>query len=145
MFVRARRQWLEAISRAFAHRSCCNAVAVTELPRTFMFDLDRHWCERRGSRRPGLLCGLEYIGCGRRSRFLLRYLDSEVHPSCIHGLKHFFGRSGVALRDAELLERFRPSCTRDCKGFHVEIQDFTQLLRDFIRGDHRTKLDGALP
>jgi hypothetical protein len=47
--------------------------------------------------------------------------------------------------DAELLERFRPPCTRDCKGFHVEIQGFTQLLRDFIRGDHRTKLDGALP
>ena len=50
-----------------------------------------------------------------------------------------------ALRDADLLERFRPPCTRDCKGFHVEIQDFTQLLRDFIRGDHRTKLDDALP
>jgi hypothetical protein len=28
-------------------------------------------------------------------------LDSEVHPSCIHGLEHFFGRSGVDLRDAE--------------------------------------------
>src|SRR6516165_7341514 len=68
-------------------------------------------------------------------------------PSIPHSrpLKHFFGRSGVALRDAELLERFRPPCTRDCKGFHVEIQDFTQLLRDFIRGDHRTKLDDALP
>ena len=71
--------------------------------------------------------------------------DSEVHPSCVHGLKHFFGRSGVAIRDAELLERLRPPCTRDCKGFHVEIQDFTQLLRDFIRADHRTKLDDALP
>ena len=35
--------------------------------------------------------------------------------------------------------------TRDCKGFHVEIQHFTQLLRDFIRGDHRTKFDGAMP
>jgi len=33
----------------------------------------------------------------------------------------------------------------DCKDFHVKIQDFTQLLRDFFRGDHRTKLDGALP
>ena len=68
----------------------------------------------------------------------------SIH-TCIHGLKHFFGRSGVAPRDAELLERFRPPCPRDCKGFHVEIQDFTQLLRDFIRGDHRTKLDDALP
>jgi hypothetical protein len=67
------------------------------------------------------------------------------YPSCIHGLKHFLGRSGVALRDAELLERFRPPCTRDCKGFHVDLQDFTQLLRDFIRADHRTKLDDALP
>ena len=76
---------------------------------------------------------------------MLGTLDSEVHPSCIHGLKHFFGRSGVALRNAELLERFRPPFTRDCKGFHVEIQDFAQLLYNFIRGDHRTKLDDALP
>jgi hypothetical protein len=113
--------------------------------RTFMFDLDLHWCERRGSRRHGLLGRRKDVACGRRTRYVLRTLDSEVHPSCIHGLKHFFGRSGVALRDAELLERFRPPCTRDCKGFHVEIQDFTQLLRDFIRGDHRTKLDDALP
>ncbi|HWG44946.1 MAG TPA: hypothetical protein VN688_19410, partial [Gemmataceae bacterium] len=93
----------------------------------------------------GVLCSLEYTACGRRTRYVLRALDSEVHPSCIHGLKHFFGRSGVALRDAELLERFRPPCTRDRKGFHVEFQDFTQLLRDVMRGDHRTKLDDALP
>ena len=38
------------------------------------------------------------------ARYVLRTLDSEVHPSCIHGLKHFFGRSVVALRDAELLD-----------------------------------------
>ena len=76
---------------------------------------------------------------------MLRTFASEVHPSRVHGLKHFFGRSGVALRDANLFERFRPACTRDRKGFHVEIQDFTQLLCDFIRGDHRTKLDDALP
>src|SRR5260221_8764038 len=100
---------------------------------------------RRGSRRYGLLDRRKDVACGRRTRYVLRTLDAEVHPSCIHGLKHFFGRSGVALRDTELLERFRPPCTRDCKGFHVEIQDFTQLLRDFIRSDHRTKLDGALP
>jgi hypothetical protein len=49
----------------------------------------------------------------------------------------------VALRDAELLERFRPLCAGDGKGFHVELQDFTQLLRDLIRADHRTKLDDA--
>jgi hypothetical protein len=73
------------------------------------------------------------MACGRRPRYVLRTLDSEVHPSCIHGLKHFFGRSGVALRDAELFERFRPLRTRDRKGFHVKIQDFTQLLGDFIR------------
>jgi hypothetical protein len=101
--------------------------------------------ERRGSRRHGLLGRREDVACGRRTRYVLRTLDSKVHPSCIHGPKHFFGRSGVALRDAELPERFRPPCTRDWEGFHVEIQDFTQLLRDFIRGDHRTKLDGALP
>jgi hypothetical protein len=51
----------------------------------------------------------------------------------------------MALRDAELFECFRPPCTWDCKGFHVEIQDFTQLRRDFIRGDRRTKLEDALP
>src|SRR5882724_6744600 len=84
-----------------------------------------HWCERRGSRRHGLLGRREDVACGRRTRYVRGTLDSEVHPSCVHGLKHFFGRSGVALRDAELLERFRPPCTRDCKGFHVEIQDFT--------------------
>ena len=120
---------------------------VTRTPETriFMFDLDLHRCERRGSRRHGLLGRREDVACGRRTRYVLRTLDSKVHPSCINGLKHFFGRSGAALRDAELLERFRPPCTRDCKGFHVEIQDFTQLRRDFIRGDHRAKLDDALP
>ena len=76
---------------------------------------------------------------------MLRTLDSEVHPSCIHGLKHLFGRSGAALRDTELLECFRPLCTRDCKGFHVEIQDCAQLLCNFIRGDQRTQLDDTLP
>ena len=77
------------------------------------------------------------------TRHVLRVLDAEVHPSCVHGLKHFFGRPGVALRDAELLKRFRLPCARDCKGFHVEIQHFTQLRRHFIRADHRTKLDDA--
>src|ERR1700677_1078218 len=85
------------------------------------------------------------VACGGRARYVLRTLDSEVHPSCIHGLKHFFGRSGAALRHAELLERFRPPCTRDCKGFHLEIEDVAQLLRDFIRGDHRTKFAAGWP
>jgi hypothetical protein len=98
-----------------------------------------------GSRRHDLLGRREDVARRRRARYVFCTLDSEVHPSCIHGIKHFFGGSGVTLRDAELLERFRPACTRDCKGFHIEIQDFTQMLRDFIRGDHRTKLDGALP
>ena len=97
------------------------------------------------SRRHGPLGRREDVACGRRTRYVLRTRDSEVHPSCIHGLKHLFGRSGVAPRDAELLERFRPPCTRDGKGFHVEIQDFTQLLRDFIWADHRTELDDAPP
>src|SRR5271170_3632766 len=99
---------------------------------------------RRDLRLGGVLCSLEYIACGRRTSYALCILGSEVHPSRVHGLKHFFGGSGVALRDAELFECFRPPFTRDCKGFHVEIQDFTQLLRDFIRADHRTKLDDAL-
>jgi hypothetical protein len=55
-----------------------------------------------------LLGRREDIACGRRTRYVFRTLDAEVHPSCIHGLKHFFGRSGVAFRDAELLERFCP-------------------------------------
>src|ERR1700735_4897394 len=89
----------------------------------------------------GVLCSRKHIACGRRTRYVLRTRDSEAHPSRVNALIHFFGRSSVALRDAELLERFRPSCTRDCKGFHIEIQDFTQLVRDFIRGDHRAELD----
>ena len=51
----------------------------------------------------------------------------------------------MALRDAELFERFGPPCTRDCNGFHVEAQDLTQLLRDLIRANHRTKLDDPMP
>src|SRR5579863_5242294 len=45
----------------------------------------------------------EDVACGRRTRYVLRPRDSEIHPPCIHGLKHFFGRSSVARRDAELL------------------------------------------
>jgi hypothetical protein len=78
---------------------------------------------RRTLRLGGVLCSLEYIACGRRTRYALCALDAEVHPSCIDGLKHLFGRSGMALRDAELFERFRPPCTWYCKGLHVEIQD----------------------
>jgi hypothetical protein len=33
---------------------------------------------------------------------VLRTLDSKVHPSCIHGLKHFFGRSGMAVCNENL-------------------------------------------
>jgi hypothetical protein len=45
-----------------------------------------------------------YVACGRRTRYVLRTLGPEVHPSCIHGLKHFLGRSGVALRETELVQ-----------------------------------------
>ena len=57
------------------------------------------------------------------------------------GLERLFGGSGVALRDAELLERFSHACTpRTAKAFTSRIQDFAQLLRDFILRDHQTKL-----
>src|SRR5579863_8572203 len=69
----------------------------------------------------------EDITCGRRTRYVLRTRDSEAHPTRVNGLIHFFGRSSAALGDAELLERFRPPCPRDCKGFYVEFQDLTQL------------------
>jgi hypothetical protein len=75
-----------------------------------MFDLDLYWCERRSSRRHGLLGCREDVARGRRTRYVLRTLNSECRPSRVHGVKHFFGRSGAALRDAELLERFRPPC-----------------------------------
>ena len=67
---------------------------------------------------------------------LVHTRDSEVHPSRVYALKHFFGRPSVALGDAELLERFRPPCTRDRKGFYVECQDLTQLCGHFIRAYH---------
>src|ERR1700675_1851998 len=92
----------------------------------------------------GLLSSREYVACGRCTRYVLCTLDSEVHPSRVHALKHFFGRSSVALRDAELLERFRPPCTWDGKGFYVAFYDFTQLCRHFIRAYHRTELDYAM-
>jgi len=72
-----------------------------------------------GVRLDGLLSSREYIARGRRTRYVLRTRDSEVHPSRVNALIHFFGRSSVALRDAELLERFRPPCTWHCKGFYV--------------------------
>jgi hypothetical protein len=61
-----------------------------------------------------LLCLRKHIARGRRTRYVLRTLDSEVHPSRVHGLEHVFGSPGVALRYAGLLERARPSCARDC-------------------------------
>ena len=87
----------------------------------------------------GVLCSRKHIACGCRTRYVFRTRDSEVHPSRVNALKHFFGRSSVALRDAELLERFRPPCTWDRKGFYVECQDFTQLSGHFIRAYHRTQ------
>ena len=46
--------------------------------RSFMFDLDLHWCERRGSRCRALLGRREDVACGRRTRYVLRTLDSEL-------------------------------------------------------------------
>ena len=93
----------------------------------------------------GVLCSRKHIACGRRTRHVLCTRDSEVHPSRVNALIHFFGRPSVALRDAELLERFRPPCTWDCEGFYVECQDFTQLSGHFIRAYHRTQFDDAMP
>ena len=64
------------------------------------------------------------------------------HPTRVHRLEHFFGRSGAALRDTELLERFRPFPHAGLRkgNLHLEIQDFTQLLRHFIRGDHQNQV-----
>ena len=76
---------------------------------------------------------------------MLRTRDSKVHPSRVNALIHFFGRPSVALRDAELLERIRPGGTRECEGFYIEFQDFTQLCGHFIRAYHRTEFDDALP
>ena len=55
-----------------------------------------------GSCRDGLLCRCEDVACGGRTRYVLRSRDAEVQPSRVHGLVHFFGRSGVALRNTEL-------------------------------------------
>ena len=68
----------------------------------------------------------------------LSTLDSEVHPSRIHSPQTFLRQVGVALRDAELLERFCPPCTRDCEGFHVEIQDFTRDYHSRLLRQHPT-------
>jgi hypothetical protein len=51
----------------------------------------------------GVLCSRKHVACGRRTRYVLRTRDSELHPSRVNALKHFFGRSSVALRDAKLL------------------------------------------
>ena len=63
----------------------------------------------------------------------------------VDGLKHRFGRSGLALRNAELRECCRPLGPRDGKGFNVELHDFTQLRSDFIRAHHRTEFDDPMP
>src|ERR1700728_1488960 len=93
----------------------------------------------------GLLGRREDIAGRRRTSDALRTRDPEVHPARVDGLKHRFGRSGLALRDAELLERCRPPGPRHGKGFDVELQDFTQLGGDFIRADHRSEFDDSLP
>jgi hypothetical protein len=46
-----------------------------------------------GLRFGGVLDSLEHLACGRCACYMFRTLDPEVHPSCIHGLLHFFGSS----------------------------------------------------
>ena len=93
----------------------------------------------------GVLCSRKHITCGRRTRDVLSTGDSEVHPSRVHALKHFFGRSSVALRDAELLERsahpargtakaftssFRtsPNCSATSSALTIEPSSMTRCL-----------------
>src|ERR1700688_1029960 len=118
---------------------------VVPKTKTFMLDLDLSWCECRSSCRSGLVGRRKDVAGGRRARDVLRTLDAEVHPARVDGLEHRFGRSGLALRDAELFERCRPPDPRDGKGLDVALHDFAQLGRDFIRADHRAKLDDAMP
>src|SRR3982074_73453 len=50
--------------------------------------------ERGGSRRHGLLGRREDVACGRRTRYVLRTLDSKVHHSWSNRVKHFIVRTG---------------------------------------------------
>jgi hypothetical protein len=67
---------------------------------------------------------------------MLRASDAEVHPARIDGLEHRFSRSGLALRDTELLERCRPLGPRDGEGLDFALHDIAQLRCNFIRADH---------
>jgi hypothetical protein len=118
---------------AGAERALCSQT------RTYMFDLDLRWrtvaafCAASNTSRADVVPATCSVPSTPRS----------IHPAFT--ASNISSGSGAALGDTELLERFRPLCTRDCKGSYVKLQDFTQLLRDFVRGDHRTKLDDALP
>ncbi len=46
-------------------------------------------CAVRALRLGGVLCSLEYIACGRRTRYVLRILGSEVHPSRVLGARPY--------------------------------------------------------
>jgi hypothetical protein len=96
-----------------------------------------------------LLRSREYIACRRRTRYVLRTRDSEVHPSRVHALRHVFSRPSLALRDAELLERFRPPCTRDGKklvrrvlGLHPSSKSIfaAQIFRAYFAGSDAQSL-----
>ena len=93
----------------------------------------------------GILCSRKYIACGCRSRYVFRTRGSEIHPTRVDALVHLLGRPSVAIRDADLLERFRPACTRNCKGSYVKSQNLTQLGGHFIRAYHWTQLDDEMP
>jgi hypothetical protein len=62
-----------------------------------------------GLRLVDVLCSLEYVACGRRTRYVLRTFDSEVHPSCIHGL---------SMRMAERPIELRPLADRGWRASH---------------------------
>ena len=66
-------------------------------------------------------------------------------PARVDRLEHSFSRSSLALRDAELLEGCRPIGPRDSEGLDFALHDIAKLCCDFIRADHRTKFDDAMP
>jgi hypothetical protein len=49
---------------------------------------------------------------------------------------HHFDRSGLSVRNAELLECCRPLCSRDGNGLDVELHDFTHSRSELIRAHH---------
>ena len=77
---------------------------------------------------------------------MLRTGDSEVHPSRVNTLKHFFGGSSVALRDAELLETLLMTLSAELQRLLRRVSGLLPIwCGHFIRAYHRTQLDDAIP